>query len=176
MSDLFEVVLEGPGKNALGTALMESILSRLDSAKDAPLLFASAGDGVATDDTRALIGLNEVALGLVFPPKIARIVHARVPPRSIHEVVLRGALHNPAGALRTGLVDELASNPRSVARSRLEELAHLPRHAFTSAKRFLRDGVTAIDEAEYTRALDVILPSWTSDEVKQRALAHLQRR
>ena len=156
MTDVQEIVLEGPGKNALGTALMESVLARMDAAGGSALLFTGAGDvfsaglnlkeiasldaagmgrfvrvverlmqrifdhpgpvvaalnghaiaggcvlalcadhRVCTDDARTRIGLNEVALGLVFPPKIARIVKDRVPPRSIHEVVLRGALVAP---------------------------------------------------------------------------------
>jgi enoyl-CoA hydratase len=237
MTDVQEIVLEGFGKNALGTALMESVLARMDAAKDAALLFTGAGDTfsaglnlkeiasldaagmgrfvrvverlmqrifdhpapvvaginghaiaggcvialccdhrVMTDDARARIGLNEVALGLVFPPKIARIVRDRVPPRSIHEVVLRGALVAPGDAVRLGLADEVSPDAVSVARERARELAALPRHAYAAAKRMLREGVTTFDEASYEAALDAALPAWTGDAIKQRIAAHLGKR
>jgi enoyl-CoA hydratase len=236
MSDAFELVLDGPGKNALGIAMMESILARMDEARGEAIVFSGAGDTfsaglnlkeiasfdaaamrrfvelverlmarifdhpapvvgcinghaiaggcvialccdhrVATDDARALIGLNEVALGLVFPPKIARIARFRVPPRSVHEVILSGKLFAPVEALRVGLVDETAGDARSVAMARARELALLPRDAYVAAKHMLRAGVTKLEDAEYVRALDQTLPAWTSAEIKQRIAAHLAR-
>jgi len=236
MNDVYELTLDGPGKNALGTAMIESILARLDDAVERAILLVGAGDTfsaglnlkevasldaagmrrfvelverlmdrlflhpapivaclnghaiaggcviglccdhrVATDDARARIGLNEVALGLVFPPKIARIVKHRVPPRSIHEVVLRGALYSPAEALRVGLVDEVSADALAVARERARELAALPPAGYVSAKRMLRHGLTALDDDTYARELEATLPAWTSDDIKQRIRARLGR-
>ncbi len=229
-----ELLLDGPGKNSLGTPMMESILARLVEARGAPILFVGANDcfsaglnlkeiasldaaGMAkfvelverlmatiydypaptvacinghaiaggcvialccdhrimTSDARARTGLNEVALGLVFPPKIMRIVEDRVPPRSRHEVVLRGALYAPVDALRLGLADELADDVRATAKARIEELAALPRVAYTAAKRALRKDVTAFSDADYAAALRATLPAWTSDDIKARVLAQL---
>src|SRR5438067_9569786 len=53
---MYDLVLEGPGKNALGTKMMESILSRLDAAKGEPVLFSGAG-GVLS----AGLDLKEIA-------------------------------------------------------------------------------------------------------------------
>ncbi len=136
----YDLVLDGPGKNALGTAMMESILTRLDEAAGNPVRFSGAGDAlsagldlkeiasldraamtrfvelvddvmarifdypgptvacvnghaiaggcvvtlccdlrVMTTDNRARIGLNEVALGLVSPPKISASPRAACP-------------------------------------------------------------------------------------------------
>jgi enoyl-CoA hydratase len=233
---MYDLVLEGEGKNALGTKMMESILARLEAAKGEPVLFSGAGGvlsagldlkeiasldapgmqrfvelveelmarifdypaptvacvnghaiaggcviticcdhRVMTTDERARIGLNEVALGLVFPPKIFRIVRCRVPPRALHEVVLRGALYSPKDALRLGLVDELAEDPRATSEARIAELAAHPRSAYTAAKRTLREGVTSFAGAEYRAALAAALPAWTSDEIKQRVLARLKK-
>jgi enoyl-CoA hydratase/carnithine racemase len=230
----YDLVLDGPGKNALGTSMMESILRRLDDARGEPVMFSGAGDAlsaglnlkeiagldgpgmarfvalvetlmdrifnhpaptvacvnghaiaggcvitlccdyrVMTTDARARIGLNEVALGLVFPPKIFRIATHRVPPRSIHEVILNGALHTPSDALRLGLVDELAEDTRGVAEKHARELAARPRAAYAAAKRMLHADVTTFDEREYEAALRETLPAWTSDEIKQRVLAQL---
>lgn len=233
---MFDLVLDGPGKNSLGTKMMESILARLEAAKGEPVLFSGAGGvlsagldlkeiasldargmerfvvlveelmarifdyaaptvacvnghaiaggcviticcdhRVMTTDERARIGLNEVALGLVFPPKIFRIVQHRVPPRGLHEVVLRSGLHAPKDALRLGLVDELAEDARATSEARITELAAHPRAAYVAAKRTLREGVTSFSESDYRAALATTLPAWTSDEIKERVLARLKK-
>jgi enoyl-CoA hydratase/carnithine racemase len=236
MPAFYDLVLDGPGKNSLGTKMMESILARLEEAAGEPVRFSGAGDvlsagldlkeiasldaagmarfvslveelmariydyasptvacvnghaiaggcvitlccdhRVMTSDERARIGLNEVALGLVFPPKIFRIVQNRVPPRALHEVVLRAALHAPKDALRLGLVDELAEDARATSEARVLELAALSRTAYSATKRSLREGVTAFSKAEYDAALAATLPAWTGDEIKQRVLARLKK-
>jgi len=232
----YDLVLDGPGKSSLGTAMMRSILARLDEAAGEPVRFSGAGDvlsagldlkeiasldaggmtgfvalveelmariydypgptvacvnghaiaggcvitlccdhRVMTNDERARIGLNEIALGLVFPPKIFRIVRSRVPPRALHEVVLRAALHAPKDGLRLGLVDELAEDPRATSEARIRELAALPRAAYTATKHALRQGVTAFGDAEYAEAMRATLPVWTGGEIKQRVLARLKK-
>ncbi len=130
---------------------------------------------VMTTDDRARIGLNEVALGLVFPPKIFRIAESRLPPRSVHEVLLRGALHAPNDAVRLGLVDELAEDARATSEARIRELSALPRAAYVATKRALRAGVTSFSDGEYAAALKSALPSWTGDDIKQRVLARLKK-
>jgi enoyl-CoA hydratase len=232
----YELVLEGPGKGSLGTAMMESILARLDEAGGEPVLFSGVGDAfsaglnlkeiasldpagmtrfvelveelmariydypgptvacvnghaiaggcvitlccdhrVMTNDERARIGLNEVALGLVFPPKIFRIVRSRLPPRALHEVVLRAPLVDPKQGLRLGLVDELAEDVRATSEARIRELAALPRAAYVATKHALRQNVTAFTPAEYAEAMKATLPVWTGDEIKQRVLARLKK-
>ena len=130
---------------------------------------------VMTTDERARVGLNEVALGLVFPPKIFRIVEDRVPPRSRHVGVLRAGLCAPKDALRLGLVDELAEDPRATSEVRIAELAGHPRAAYVATKRALREGVTTFSKSEYDAAIAATLPTWTGDEIKQRVLARLQK-
>jgi enoyl-CoA hydratase len=236
MAAFYDLVLDGPGKNALGTSMMESILARLDEAGDAPVRFSGAGDAlsagldlkevasldatsaprfvelvdrvmarifdhpaptvacvnghaiaggcviticcdhrVATADARARIGLNEVALGLTFPPKIFRIANHRVPPRARYEVLLGAGLHPPVDALRLGLVDELADDARAASEARIRALASLPRRAYVATKRALRAEITAFGDEQYAAAMKETLAVWTSDEIKQRALARLKK-
>ncbi len=233
----FELILDGPGKNSLSTAMMESILLRLDEARGAPVLLTGKGDAfsaglnlkevaslnvagmerfvrlvdelmaklfaypapvvasvnghaiaggcvlllccdyrVSTNAPGARIGLNEVALGLVFPPKILRVVKHRVPPRSVYEVALRAALYAPSDALRLGLVDEVVEgDPRERAVARIEQLAGLPREAYSQTKRALRAGVIDFDDDGYEAALAATFPAWTNDEIKERVTAALRR-
>jgi len=65
---------------------------------------------VMSDDARLRIGLNEVALGLEFPPKILALARRRVSRRWIDRVLLEAGLHAPAEALELGLVDEVAAD------------------------------------------------------------------
>jgi enoyl-CoA hydratase len=125
---------------------------------------------VATDDAGALIGLNEIALGVRFPPRVLRIVRDRVPAASHVPVVLGAELFAPKGALLHGLVDAISSDPTAVARKRLAELATLPADAYAAAKRALRGSAPsdlASDEAQ-ARWLQECVPTWTGDAVKQR--------
>jgi enoyl-CoA hydratase len=125
---------------------------------------------VATDDPEALIGLNEVALGVRFPPRVMRIVRDRVPAASHVPVVLGAELFAPKGAMLHGLVDAISSEPAAVARKRLAELGALPGDAYAAAKRALRGATEsdlAPDEAEASW-LHECVPIWTGDAVKQR--------
>ncbi len=233
----FTLVLDAPGKNSLSTVLMESILTRLDEAKNRPILLVGQGDAfcaglnlkevasldapsmetfvrlvedlmvrlfdhpaptiacvnghaiaggciltlccdyrVCTDAPSVRVGVNEVALGLTFPPKISRIVECRVPPRALHEVVLRSRLYSPQDALRLGLVDELAVDPRACAEERMLEFAALPRDAYASSKRALHQGVTAIDDKLYASKIAEIMPIWTHESVRERVQKQLAKR
>jgi len=230
------ITLDGPGKNSLSTPMMQSVIDRIEAAKDRPLLLVGNGDAfcaglnlkevatldgnsmgafvvlvermmamlfdhpaptvacvnghaiaggcilelacdhrVSTDSPSVRIGVNELALGLVFPPKIMRIVKHRVPPRSLHEVVLRSRLVSPQDALRMGMVDELAADPRAVAEERVRELASLPRDAYVAAKRSLREGITTFDPKAYEAELAAVLPGWTGPRVKELVMKQLSK-
>ena len=133
--DVYQLTIEAPGRNALGTALMTRLLEQIRGAAGRPLLVSGAGDTfsagldlkevaaleragmerflgllddlvdalyghpaptvacvnghaiaggcilalccdlrVARDDATVRIGLNEVPLGLEFPPKLLKLV------------------------------------------------------------------------------------------------------
>ncbi len=236
-NDLHELVLSAPGKNALGTAMMERLLAQVRAAGGRPLLVIGAGGAfsagldlkevatldppgmtrllelldavvdalfgypgptvacvnghaiaggcilalccdlrVATDDPAARIGLNEVALGLEFPPKLLALVRRRVPPRALDHVVLEGGLYDPRTALQLGLVDEVVADAPMVARARLARLAAHPRAGYVATKRALRDGALALSEADRRYFHDVIVPAWCAPETKERVRAALAPR
>lgn len=228
------LTLDGPGKNALSTALMQSILDRLAEANGDPVLFigangafsaglnleeveshqgedmfafldllercmtaiylypgptvacvnghAIAGGAVITlccdhrvvvDDPKVRIGLNEVALGVRFPPRIFEIVRRRVGDR----VLLGGELFAPREALAVGFVDEVSSDPEGLARSRLEALASHPRDGYAVLKRDLRGTPESLCPADESEArLRAMVPQWTSTVVRERVGAILRRR
>lgn len=232
------LTLDFPGKNALGTASMQSILARLDEAGGRPLLITGSGgafsagldlrevarlDGdemrrflellercmtalylypgptvalvnghaiaggcvltlacdhrVMVDDPKLRIGLNEVALGVRFPPRIMALVKARVPHRHHAEVVLGAGVHDAHAALRLGLVDEVSADAATVAGERIGALALHPADGYALAKRDLRGTEEELcAPARHAQLLDELVPTWTSREVKARVTAVLDRK
>jgi enoyl-CoA hydratase/carnithine racemase len=226
---MIEITLTAPGKNALGTALMETTRDRLRAAAGAPVLLLGAGDAfsagldlkevvrldragmtrflelledvvatlfaypgptvacvnghaiaggcvlalccdhrIARADPRLRIGLNEVALGVPFPPRtLAAVVH-RVPPRSRDEVLLGAELHAPDAALRLGLIDEVAADPLARARDRLTLLARHPAAAYAATKLTLRAALVAASETHTRHLHDTTVPAWCAPAVRDR--------
>ena len=231
------ILLEGPGKNALGSELMARTRQALARASGAPVLLSGAGgvfsagldlkevssldpqgmraflEGlealvidlfhypgpvvaalpghaiaggavialccdhiVACTEPRARIGLNEVAIGLRFPPATLQVLRHRLPRRHHAAVLLGAGLHPPQEALRLGLVDELADDPLGTARARLLALAAHPPEAFAATKADLHDGVARVDAQAQARFAEAILPVWTSPAVRERLAAILAPR
>lgn len=133
---------------------------------------------VGVETPHARIGLNEVALGLRFPPRILGIVRDRIPSHRHTEVLLGAGLYDPAGALKVGLLDELCPDVESASARALEKLRELSAHpvkAYGETKRDLRGPAVAISPAQQARFFQDLVPVWTSDEVRARILAVLKR-
>lgn len=187
--DLREVAsLDGEAMLAF-TLLLERCMTAL-YLYPAPVVAAINGHAIAGGCVLALccdhrviapspkikIGLNEVALGIRFPPRILAICRRRVPVFAIEQVILGAALFDPTAALRLGLVDEIAEDPGAIARVRLGALAALPAEAYALTKRDLRGtaaGLCPDDEQE--RALREAVARWTGPEIKQKIAAIFAR-
>jgi len=233
----YELTIDGPGRNALGTAVMQQLLAGLREGGGRPLLLRGAGDTfsagldlkevasldrpgmerylllldelmdtlygyagptvaavnghaiaggcvlalccdlrIMADDAKLRIGLNEVALGLEFPPKILALARRRVPPRWLERVVLEAALHAPATARELGLVDELAPDCLAVARERLATLAAHPPRVYAATKHALRHGALDLGAEEQRYFRDTVVPAWCGADTKARIRAVLERR
>ncbi len=231
---MVEIRLNGPGKNALGTELIQTVLEAVDAANGAPLLFTGEGDAfsaglnlreveqldpdgmavflqrlesffrtiwlypgptaaavnghaiaggcilamccdhaVATDNSRARIGLNEVAIGLRFPPALLRFVQATLSPQSLNEVVLGAGLHTPADALRLGLVHAVSADPVAAATAKLKAWSKHSPAAYSATKRDLRSGVMDSSDSEQSTFQKEVVPFWTSPELKAQIRAIL---
>ena len=232
---MHEVLLSGPGKNALSTPMLRRLEEEIAKAAGRPILLHGDGDAFSagldlkevasldTDDKaldhldllervmagyytyeapvvacvnghaiaggcvlalcadwrvaetseRTKIGLNEVALGVEFPPRTLEIVLARIPPIARHRALLGAELFDVEGALAAGLVDEVADDAYEAGVRKLHALAALPRRAYLSAKRAVRPPL--VGDEEQRRRLRAILGTWTSTEVRARVRAVLAR-
>jgi enoyl-CoA hydratase len=130
---------------------------------------------IAGVDPRVKIGVNEVAIGACFPPKILRILMERLPAFAREQVLLGAALHPPERALALGLVDELSSTGEETALERLRLLSAHPRATYAATKRAMRADVTQVTPAEERSFCEQSVPLWASEEMKQRVLAVLAR-
>jgi enoyl-CoA hydratase len=128
---------------------------------------------VATTNPNTRIGVNEVALGACFPPRILKIVLHRIPARNHARVLLGAHLYAPLDAERLGLVDELAADVEAAAMKRGNELSAHPRAVYAHTKALLRHGVSAIGVEEERRFAGIELPQWLSSELRERIRAVL---
>ena len=119
------------------------------------------------------IGLNEVALGLRFPPRTFKMTANRVPGPSLARVVLEAELYEANEARELGLVDVVGEE--ADARARLEKLAAHPRDAYASAKLAVR-GTLAVPDAEQQRFVREVVPTWGAPELKARLRALLDKK
>jgi enoyl-CoA hydratase/carnithine racemase len=131
---------------------------------------------VALDDPTVRIGLNEVALGLEFPPTILRVARHRLAQPARDRVLLEATLYDPRTAAALGLVDEVSRDPLASARAWLEAVARHPAEIYAATKRSLRAGALDLTDAERRSVHATLLPRWTAPAVKEAARAALERR
>jgi enoyl-CoA hydratase/carnithine racemase len=236
VADVYELVIDAPGKNSLSSVVMQDIVRRLDEANGRPVLVRGAGDAfsaglnlkevasldvpgmarflghlddmaralftyegplvtcvnghaiaggcvialagdvrIATKDPRVRIGLNEVALGLEFPPMLMRVCAHRLSREHRERVMLEAGLYPPATALELGIVDELADDPVARGREVLATLAAHPPAIYAATKRTLRAGVADLTDADRRYFTEAVVPRWTAPAVKEQVLARLKR-
>ena len=128
---------------------------------------------VAPAGTSARIGLNEVALGLRFPPAVMALVRDRVSKQGLTEAILGAELHDTENAVRLGFIDAVTGDAEQVARARLALLASHSPGAYAATKRAIREDTMRAAREARARWFDEHLPAWTSDEVRQRLVARL---
>ena len=130
---------------------------------------------VAADRADLRIGLNEVALGLEFPPRIMALVRDRVPRRHLERVLLEAGLHDPRTACEVGLIDEVAPEPVAAAEAALGRLAGVPAATYRATKRTLRAGVLSLDATQRRDFEQRIVPAWCAPDTRARIAAALRR-
>ncbi|AKU99544.1 Enoyl-CoA hydratase [Labilithrix luteola] len=122
------------------------------------------------DGTR--IGLNEVAIGLRFPPRTFTAVSRALAGPSLARIILEAGLYPAQTAKELGMVDTLGEEAE--ARAWLERLAAHPRDAYAAAKVAVR-GKLDVPAEEEKRFFEEMVPYWAAPELKARLKALLKR-
>jgi enoyl-CoA hydratase len=103
-------------------------------------ILAMCADHAVAADGPFKWGLNETSIGFVLPEWTIAIARGNVASHRIDDLLLPGAMVEPAEAVAVGFADAVASPDQvvSVALTRAQELAALPREAYAATKRQLR--------------------------------------
>ena len=121
----------------------------------------------------ALIGLNEVRVGVPLPYGVAMILRESVPSPKVEEVALFGRNYRGEDAVAAGLAHEThpAEGFDDHCRARLEELAARDARAFSISKRYLRSEVVERIGAHERVLMHEFLDSWFSPSSQERLRA-----
>jgi enoyl-CoA hydratase/carnithine racemase len=113
--------------------------------------------------------VNEINLGLVLSQGILQMAIAAMGASAARELVMEGAIFNPARALAVGLAAELAPAGQVEARAeaRARGLAEKPPQAFAAVKRLFREQTVVSKEREIAE-LDTFVKHWVSEESRAR--------
>lgn len=124
---------------------------------------------ILSNHPKVRMGLNEVVLGVGFPPNLMSMLRARIPARHIDTVLLGGQLHDPEACLRLGLVDRLSDDALTEGRAVLAHLASHPRAGYVSMKANLRD-IPADPDLDKKVGAE-LAQAWSSPEIRARMSA-----
>ncbi|MHC4428546.1 MAG: enoyl-CoA hydratase/isomerase family protein [Planctomycetota bacterium] len=118
----------------------------------------------------AMVGLNEVPIGVPLPFAVTMILRESAPSPKIEEVALFGRNYRGEDAVSVGLVHEThaAEGFDEHCRARLEELAAKEDRAFSITKRYLRSPVVERIAAREEALMHEFLDSWFSPSTQER--------
>jgi enoyl-CoA hydratase len=118
----------------------------------------------------ALVGLNEVKVGVPLPFGVAHIVRDAVPRNAVAAVALLGRNFSDEAAVAAGLAHELADAEgfEAVARGRLDEFTSKDGPALSVTKRYLRSPVIERIRAHNQLLLPEWLDGWFSPDTRAR--------
>ncbi len=130
---------------------------------------------IGTANPRARLGLNEVAIGLRFPPIVLAAMRAQLAQPHTDTVILAGELHPPLEAQRLGILHEVTDDGYARAQARLALLGSYAPAAYAGTKADLRAAVVRPDPAQEALYQRDVLPMWTSPSIKAKILGILKR-
>lgn len=127
-------------------------------------VIALACDYRVMAEGKAIIGLNEVPVGIIVPNSIFSLYAFWLGKANASRSLLEGKLFTPEEALQIGLVDELV-NPASIltaAERRIRKYMGMERNTWEQSKLNIRQDLIAATNADQTAALKEMLKQWWS--------------
>jgi enoyl-CoA hydratase len=129
----------------------------------------------------AVIGLNEVKVGVPLPWSVTVLLRASVAPAALGTIALLGRNFSDEAAVAAGLADELlgAEGFEAACLARLAEFSDKDARALATTKRWLREPVLREMRDHEDERLDSFLDGWFSPATRERirtTAAQLQSR
>ncbi|WP_316842747.1 enoyl-CoA hydratase/isomerase family protein [Pedobacter gandavensis] len=130
---------------------------------------------------KAIIGLNEVPVGIIVPGSIFSLYSFWIGTAHATRSLLEGKLFSPEEALKIGLVDELI-NPESIltaAERKIRKYMAMERNTWEQSKLNIRKDLIAATRANQTEALAVMLKQWwapTTRNILKTIIDNLQKK
>jgi enoyl-CoA hydratase len=155
-SRLSELSRIASGLLALWTAPIPTVAAVTGHAIAGGAVLAMACDRrIAIDDPAFRIGVNETALGMVFPTWALVIARAAIRPDRLTDTLLLGSIYPPGEAATTGIVERAvpAAEFEASVSAAAATAAALPTPAYAGTKRQLRGSEAARAEAEIEREM-----------------------
>lgn len=115
-----------------------------------------------------IIGLNEVAVGIIVPDAIFHLYSFWIGQAKAYQFLLEGKLLNPKQALDAGLIDELvpASSLRRTAEQQLKKYVQLEANTWEQSKVNLRRELLSKMSQDSDQILDIMLEQWWSPSTR----------
>ncbi|MBC8985525.1 enoyl-CoA hydratase/isomerase family protein [Pedobacter sp. N36a] len=130
---------------------------------------------------KAIIGLNEVPVGIIVPGSIFSLYAFWIGTAHATRSLLEGKLFSPEEALKIGLVDELI-NPESIltaAERKIRKYMAMERNTWEQSKLNIRKDLIAATRANQTEALAIMLKQWwapTTRNILKTIIDNLQKK
>lgn len=130
---------------------------------------------------KAIIGLNEVPVGIIVPNSIFHLYAFWIGNAQASRSLLEGRLFTPEEALQVGLVDELV-NPESIltaAERRIRKYMGMERNTWEQSKLNIRKDLIAAARANQDEALALMLKQWwapTTRNILKTIIDNLQKK
>lgn len=111
-----------------------------------------------------IIGLNEVAVGIVVPTGIFHLYSFWLGQATAYRFLLEGRLLKPEEAQKSGLVDEVvpARSIRTAAQRQFKKYAQYERNTWQQSKRNMRKALIDHLAANSEQAVEAVLKRWWS--------------
>ncbi|MCX2450473.1 enoyl-CoA hydratase/isomerase family protein [Pedobacter sp. PLR] len=144
-------------------------------------VIALACDYRVMSEGKAIIGLNEVPVGIIVPGSIFSLYSFWIGTAHATRSLLEGKLFTPEEALKIGLVDELI-NPASIitaAERKIRKYMAMERNTWEQSKLNIRKDLIAATRANQTEALAIMLKQWwapTTRNILKTIIDNLQKK
>lgn len=144
-------------------------------------VIALACDYRIMSEGKAIIGLNEVPVGIIVPNSIFNLYSFWIGTAHATRSLLEGKLFSPEEALNIGLVDELI-NPESIltaAERKIRKYMAMERNTWEQSKLNIRKDLIAATRANQTEALAIMLKQWwapTTRNILKTIIDNLQKK